>query len=94
MLLHSSTLQDESKLRLQAVLTAVAVPWQAQREVQTEKQGREDATAAVMKLQTVIEMVREEMEASQVAYARCGLHHYAHLRTDSGANRIMLIHAC
>ena len=44
---------------------------QARMEVEAEKQGREDATAAVLKLQAVIGMVREEMEASQVAYARC-----------------------
>ena len=39
-------------------------------EVEAEKQGRQDATAAVIKLRTVIDMVREEMEASQNAYAR------------------------
>lgn len=58
-------------MRALGSLTAAVTPRQAQREVQSEKQGREDATAAVMKLQTVIEMVREEMEASQDAYTRC-----------------------
>ena len=44
---------------------------QAMTKVEAEKQGRQDATAAVMKLQAVIDMVREEMEASQAAYTRC-----------------------
>ncbi len=66
-------------------MTAALAPRQAQREVQSEKQGREDATAAVMKLQTVIEMVREEMEASQDAYTRCDSRSSAIRKCGAGA---------
>ena len=43
---------------------------QAQQETAAEREAREDATAAVIKLQSVIEMVRTEMTEQQDAYTR------------------------
>ena len=44
---------------------------QAQQETAAEREAREDATAAVIKLQSVIEMVRTEMTEQQDAYTKC-----------------------
>lgn len=41
---------------------------QAAAELQAEREGREDATAAVMKLKRVIEGVQEEMHEAEEAY--------------------------
>ena len=62
--------------------------------MQSEKQGREDATAAVMKLQTVIEMVREEMEASQDAYTRCDPGNGHLLAVEAWCTGLMYLSCC
>ena len=43
---------------------------QAHQSAEEERQGREDATAAVLKLNSVIMMVRDEMSQQQAAYSR------------------------
>ena len=47
---------------------------QARQEALAEREGREAATAAVMKLQTVIESVQQDMTEQQEAYSRRAQH--------------------
>ncbi len=57
---------------------------QAGQELQTEREAREDAAAAVAKLESVISVVRNEMmEAQEAANKVCGL--FARLPTKRDA---------
>jgi hypothetical protein len=45
--------------------------WQVKSEAEEERSGREDATAAVIKMQSIINAVREEMVEAQLAADQC-----------------------